>query len=467
MLTLVITFVCALLSWRLVFPPLAVVLFLFLDPSSTAGTAAAVPYSEYTCSMVWGGLLGGALTSLQMLFKNRTNDSGGVFAWRVAMICVAMSVLIRISAAICGHYYGAGSDIASVGPLTLIIVLAYLWDRRAWLCFGLMLVVQLGLSVYVLVNPDTRINGVFIRVETGEQMDRTVSNLVNQTEVVGTRYPGQFSNTISMAIHAAIGLAAGLALLIGARGQAAGKKFAAIAAGAGLIIVGAYLLGVSASRGAMIGLAFGILVHFLNARGAQRFAVLVVALAGFAVAGSQVVDMIPEDDPLWGRFVTLRHTGESEDYRIEAMRNGVDAVLGSPALGWGEFDRALEACGNYMPHIGPYYMAVLHGIPVGLLACVILALAGLSDLTGKNVKALELNPELGGLCAFATVSCWVALAAIFTNGYTATSFLYIFLGIAMWPMIPRPALEDTPLESVADEDLELPITGDDGEAARS
>jgi hypothetical protein len=467
MLTLAITLVCTLLSWRMLFPPLAVVLFLFLDPSSTAGTAAAVPYSEYTCSMVWGGLLGGTLTSLKQLHANRNNGPLGIFTWRVATVCVLICILIRISVAICGHYYGAGNDTASVGPLTLIIVLAYLWDRRAWWCFISMLVVQLSLSLYIIANPTSTMNGAFIRVETGEQMERTVSNLVNQTDVIGTRYPGQFNNTIPMAIHAAVGVVAGLALLIGTRGQAVGKKLAATAVGTGLIIVGGYLLGISASRGVMIGLAIGILIHFLNARGPKRFAVLGVALAGFAFAGYYMIDLIPEEDPLWGRFVSLRYTGESEDYRIAAMRNGVDAIMGSPVLGWGDFDLALEAGDGYLPHIGPYFLAVLHGIPVGLLASLILVAAGMADLTGKNTKALETAPELRPLCAFATMSCWIALAAIFTNGYTVASFLYILLGIAMWPMISRPSLEDTQLKSAADEDLELPITRDHGEVVRS
>lgn len=460
MLTFAITLLCCLLSWQLLFPPLAVVLFLFFDPLSTAGTAAAVPYGEYTCSMVWGGLLGGVLTSLEQLYANRNKDSGGMFAWRVALICVAMFFLIRISVALYGHYYGVGSDMTSIGPLTLIIVLAYLWDPRAWWCFGGMLATQLGLSLYIIANPENAMNGTFIRVETGDQMERTVSNLVNQTEIVGTRHPGQFNNTIPMAIHAAVGVAAGLALLIGTRGQAAGKKVAAMAAGAGLIIAGAYLLGISASRGVMIGLAFGMLVHFLGARSPTRFFMLVITLLGLFFASVQLADLIPGDDPLWGRFAELRDYQDTEDYRIAAMRNGVEAILGSPALGWGNFDQALEAGDGYMPHIGPYFMAILHGVPVGLMACLILAWAGLSDLTGKNVNALDSAPELSAFCAFATMSCWIALAAIFTNGYTAASFLYILLGVAMWPMIYRPPLEEPPLEAATTDDAALLVNRD-------
>lgn len=456
MLTLAITLVCALLSWRLLFPPLAVILFLFLDPASTAGTAAAIPYSEYTCSMVWGGLLGGALTSILQLHKNRDNDDGAKFAWRIALLCLAMSLLIRISVVVCGHYYGASNDGVSVGPLTLIIVLAYLWDRRAWWCFGGMLAAQLGLSVYVILRPDTVFNGAFVNIESADEAERNLSSLLNTTQIVGARVPGQFKNTISMAIHATVGVAAGLALLVGSREFSARKKVMSVMAAGGLIMVGVYLLSVSASRGVMVGLAFGILVHFLNARGSMRFILLGIALFGVAFAGAQIVDMIPGDDPLWGRFAELQNYQETEDYRIEAMRSGVNAVLGSPVLGWGDFEVAYETVNGYMPHIGPYFMAILHGLPVGLLAALILTVAGWTDLTGKNLKELEIAPELRPLCAFATMSCWAAITAIFTNGYTTSSFLYILLGVAMWPMTSRPADKENELDSTTDEVVEIP-----------
>lgn len=460
MLTFALTLVFGLLSWRLVFPPLALMVFLFLDPLSTPGTAAAVPYSDYTRTMVWGGLLGAALTSMTTLYRDRNNGDGGRFAWRVATVCAAMFVLIRISVALCGHYYGVGSDTASFGPLTLVIVLAYLFDLRAWWCFGLMLVFQLGLSLYIIANPDSPMNGVFMKVESADQMDRTVFNLVNQTEIVGARYPAQFGNTLYMAVHAAVGVVAGLALLIWSRGCAVQKKVLAVLAGTGLIMAGAYLLGVSASRGIMIGLAFGILIHFLRARGPGRFIVLVLALLGLLVVGDQLVGMLPEDDPLWGRFVELRNYQQTEDYRIEAMRNGIDAILGSPVLGWGDFYLALEAADGFMPHIGPYSLAVLHGLPVGLLACLILVWAGMSDWTAKNVRTLESAPEFRALCGFATMSFWTAFAAIMTNGYVAASFLYIILGVAMWPMIYRPPLEEPQLETVPDDDLKPQIAGE-------
>jgi hypothetical protein len=361
-----------------------------------------------------------------------------------------MVVCIRISLAILGHYYGVGSDGTSAGPLTLIIVLVYLWDRRAWWCFGGMLVAQLGLSVYVIARPDCAFNGAFVSMENEDEMERSLSGFLRESAVVGARVPGQFKSTIAMAVHAAVGIAAGLALLIGARGLAAAKKVVAVTAGAAMIMVGAYLLGVSASRGVMIGLAFGILVYFLNARGPRRFVLVGLALFSIVFAAAQIIDMIPEDDPLWGRFAALRDYQETEDYRIEAMRSGVDAVVGSPLLGSGDFDLALEVTGGYMPHLGPYSLAVLHGIPVGLLACLILALAGIGDVTSKNLKVLEFAPEFRPLCAFATMSCWIALSAVMTNGYNPTAFIYIILGVAMWPMIYQPPLEEPQSESAAD-----------------
>jgi hypothetical protein len=467
MLTLAITLVCALLSWRMLFPPLSVVLLLFLDPSNTAGTAAAVPYNEYTGTMAWGGVLGGVLTSLKKLHENRNNDLGGRFAWRLAVVCILMFVLIRISMAYTGEYMGAGYDSYSVGPLTLIIVVAYLWDRRAWWCFGGMLVVQLGLSLYVVENPTSSMNGTFLKVTTGDQMERAMLNLDNQTDVIGMRCPGQFHNTAIMAVHAAVGVAAGLALLIASRRFATGKKVIAILAGAGLILVGVYLLGASASRGLLIGLGFGILIHFLNARGPARFAVLGVALAVFAVAGSQVINLIPEDDPLFGRFAGFSNLSETEDVRINGILATINAIPERPLFGYGGFDSAYEATDSYLVHVGPLGIMLYHGVFAGVIACFILIWACQSDLTSKNSKALSSAPELDALCSFATMCCWIALALIMTHGYLAPSFVYILLGIAMWPMIPRPALEDTEFEPADDEELELPVTGDDGEAARS
>ncbi len=446
-------------------------LFIFLDPGSTVGTATAVPYSQYTCSMVWGGLLGGVLTSLKQLHQNRNNDDGGKFAWRVAVVCLVMFFLIRTSLGVRGHYYGVGNDTASVGPLTLIIVLVYLWDRRAWMCFGGMLVIQFCLSLYVIARPDSVLNGFLVKIEDAGEVERNLSGFLRESEVVGARVPGQFMSTISMAVHAAVGIAAGLALLIGTLGQAAAKKVVSVTAGVALILVGSYLLGVSASRGVMIGLAFGILVYFLNAQGPMRFIMLGIGLCGILIVGTQLVDMIPEDDPLWGRFVQLRNYQITEDYRIAAMRNGVGAIMASPLLGWGDFDSALEATDGYMPHIGPYSMAVIHGVPGGLLACLILAWAGMGDLTGKNSKELKNAPELRPFCAFATMSCWIALVAIMTNGYTPTAFIYILLGIAMWPMIYQPPLEEPTSESTADEGVDSiedsTVSSDDSATVRT
>jgi hypothetical protein len=460
MQTFVLTFIAMLFAWRFLHPPLALILFLFLDPLSTAGTAAVVPFSQFTTIMAWGFLLGGALVSLKQLYDRRNNDSGGLFGWRAALVCILMFLLIRLSVAICAHYYGVGADADSSGPLTLIIVFAYLWDRRAWLCFGTMLLLQMGVSLYVVANPDSQMNGYFIRMESEENtedMEQNMVFLVNATasgDVLGVRAPGQFNNTITMATHAAIGVAAGLALLIGVGIQPARKNIVYVAASVALIIVGAYLVGVSASRGVMMGLVFGILVHYLDARNPVRFLGLALGLSAIAAMSFQLLDMIPEDDPLWGRFVTLRYMGQSENYRIEAMQSGIDAILGSPVLGWGNTEFALEAADGHLAHIGPYSQAILHGVPVGLLAALILIWAFWSDLTGKQKQLLDSAPELRVLCGFGTMCGWVAIFAIMTNAYSGTSFLYILQGIAMWPMLYQPPLEEPPLESTTDADEE-------------
>jgi hypothetical protein len=435
MSTLIITVFCGLLSWRMAYPPLALLLFVFLDQTSTLGTAAAMPFSAYTSRMVWGGLLGAALTSILQLHKTCNAGPGERFAWRVGMVCVLMIFLIRISIMIGTGQMGVQNDLVSAGPLTLIIVVAYLRDRRAWWCFGFMLVVQLSLSLYLIQSPESRLNAFNVELATLSDMGRYLIRKMEEGDAIGSRLSAQFGNTITMATYAAVGVAAGLALLVASRRLRLGRKVAAILAGIGLVAVGAYLLGVSASRGAMIGLAFGILVHFCRARGPVRLPLFVGTLFSVFVVAPHLANLIPEDSPLWGRFALLR-TLEGEEYRLEAMRNAFDAIMSSPLLGTGDYFSAIDACRGYLPHIGPYAFAVIYGIPVGLLACVVLFWSAKSDLTAANKRAANSAPDLRALCAFGTIGCWTALGCIMTNGYSGI-VIYIALGVAMWPSVLR------------------------------
>jgi hypothetical protein len=300
-----------------------------------------------------------------------------------------------------------------------------------------MLVVQLCLSVYVIAYPESRFNGANA---TAVDMHLSADLLSPDSEVgfLGTRVRGQFSNTITMAVHAAVGVAAGLTLLGASRRWGfSKKKVVAILAGLGLASAGAYLLGVSATRGVMLGLIFGLMVHFFRIRGSVRLPLFVGTVLGVLVVAPFFADLLPEESLLWGRFAMLRDLKGTEDYRLIAMRYGLDAIMSNPFVGAGDFIKGLDACTGYMPHIGPYYLAVLYGIPVGLLACVVLFWAGRSDLTAANVRAANAVPAFRELCAFGTICCWTAMGCILTNGYAGTVIIYISLGIAMWPLVYR------------------------------
>ena len=436
MSTLIITVFCGLLSWRLVYPPLALLLFIFLDPMTTPGTAALMPFHAYVPRMAWGGLLGAALTSMMRLWQARNDGPGERFAWRVAVVCALMVVLIRLSIMLKANLFGVGMDTASVGPLTLIITLAYLHERRAWWCFGFMLVAQLCLAVYVVANPGSRFNGVYASVEDmlGAQ---DLLRRKSEEGSIGSRVMGQFTNTIMMATHAAVGLGAGLALLIASRRLTLGRQIAAILAGIGLATAGVYLLVVSATRGTMIGVGFGILVHIFRARGLVRLPLFVGTLLSVFVVAPHLATLIPEDSPLWGRFALLRDLKETQEYRIEAMRRGFDAIPRNPVLGTGDHMSGVEACMGYMPHMGPLYLAVVYGIPVALMGCAVLFWAGVSDLTAAHVKKDKAFPALRAPRAFGTICYWTVMACIMTNGYSGPGFMYMALGIAMWRMTCR------------------------------
>jgi hypothetical protein len=436
MSTFIITLLSGLASVRFAYPPLVVLLFTFVFSLGTPGTATLVPFHLYTDRIAWGGLLGAAVTSMMTLYQARNTGPGGRFALRVGMVCVLTVLLVVISAGVKVGQSAVGTD-WTVCPLVLIITLAYLHDRRTWWGLGFMLVVQLCLSLYVVANPESRMNGVFLTGEE-ESSHSELANLEDSENAVGTRAPGQFGNTTTMAFHAAVGAGAGLALLIGARRLRIGRMVVIMLAGIGLVTTGVYLLGVSASRGVTMGFAFGILVHFFRARGLVRFSLLVATLLTMILGASHLVDMISEDNPVLGRYVALRDIRGTEEYRLSAMVLAVDAIQRNPVLGTGEYFTGVEACHGLLPHNGPMFLALLYGIPVAVLGCAVLWWAVMSDLTAVSVKKDKASPIFRGLRAFGTITVWTAIFAIFTGSYPAVVLTQIVLGFAMWPLVFRP-----------------------------
>jgi hypothetical protein len=326
-----------------------------------------------------------------------------------------------------------GGDGASEGLLALIIFVAYLRERRAWWCFGVMLVLQLGLSMYLVRNPDSVMNGYLARFGDSLEVENLTSSGIRDGEAIGSRFSGQFGNPVNLAMHAAVGVAAGISILIASRGWGPCKKNAAILAALCLVACGVFLLGVSATRGVIIGLVFGILVHFFGARGPVRFTLLVVGLFCVLIAIYKL-DLMPAESLMFGRFAELQNYQVAEEYRLEAMRTSLGAIINSPVLGWGDYELGLNAAKGHLAHIGPYSMAVLYGVPVGMLACMILIWAIMGDLRFANVGVANLDSNFHAICAFASICCWTVVGCIMTNGSSVSAFMYIVLGIAMWPM---------------------------------
>lgn len=436
MISSIVIVLFAWIAWRFLYPPLCVILFAFTHMAITPGTAALFPFSQYTQYMVWGCVLGAAFKSGLRLYQTRNAGTGGRFAWRVVMVCVLMIVLVRVSMALKADLWGLGFDACSIGPLALIVTLAYLYDRRALWCFGLMLVLQLGLSLYLTYNPQSRMNGSLSSEDDADYDVTSALDRLEQQGAVGSRGAGQFSNTTILAIHAALGAGAGLALLIASQGWKGRRKTASILAGTGLATAGTFLLGVGSVRGIVIGLAFGVLLHLFSAKGLLRAPLLAAGLLFclvFVVIPYASIEA--DENSFLGRFGLLRDVEGTQEYRIDAMRFGLDAVQRNPFLGSGDYWNGLEACNHRMPHIGPLFLAVLYGIPVGLLACLVLVWSVMSDLTRANVKTDNAFPAFRAIRAFSTVCCWTAIACVLTNGYAGPIILYIALGIAMWPKV--------------------------------
>jgi len=430
MSTFLITLFSGLFSWRFIYPPLALFLFIFLDPMSTLGTAAVMPLSIYTSRMVWGALVGVAIKSLMIIYRTRNSGSGGRYSWRVGVICLLMVIMIRISVIIGTGEFGLGIDYASSGPLTLIIVVAYLRDRRAWLYFGLMLILQLGLGLYIILNPESLLNGYSARI--GDLAIDAVN--FDKSEIIGSRVQGQFGNTVALAMHAAVGVALGIALLV-ASYRSRTKRYIFMSLGIVIVIVGLFLLGISMTRGIIIGVIIGILGYFIGIHGTVRTSLFLFTLLSLLYIMPSFLELIPADDPVFGRFVLFAKLGENEGYRLQAIPNSINAVMQQSVFGWGDYESGLNACNGYLAHQGPLAIAVLYGIPVGLLACVILVWAIKSDFSSKKLKVNNFDSEFAALRAFRSISLWAAIACIMTNGYAASALLYIILGVVMWPKI--------------------------------
>jgi len=434
MSTLIITLVFGFLSRRFVYPPLAVLVFIFFDTITTPGTAGLIPFSEYIDRIVWGGLVGAAFSSIIQLYRDRQDSPGKWFSWRIGMVCLLIFVLIRISVIIGTGDFTFENDLASVGPLTLIIVLAYFHDHRAWWCFALIVIVQLCLSLFVISNPSSTMNGYYAYAGDPSEAKRLLSHEVEENGMVGSRTQGQFGNTVSLAMYAVVAVAAGISLLEASIRSVINKNYSGFA-GIILVAIGVLLLAVSTTRGAIIGLVLGIMIHYFGIRGYMRlFLFTAIILSLFAIVPN-FADIIPADDPVLSRFVLLNDLNGTEYYRLTAIQTSYDAVMTSPLLGWGTFEIGLKACKGYMAHQGPYSLAVLYGIPVGFLSCIILILSINSDLTGNNIKFVNYNPNFRPLCAFSTISSWSTIVCIMTNGFGTPTLQYIILGIAMWPNI--------------------------------
>ncbi len=434
MSTFIITLIFCWLSWRYIYPPLALLLFVFIDPVTTPGTAIIVPFGVYAIRIVWGFLLGAALVSMIRLHRNRNDSRGGSFSWQVGVICALIVFLIRLSVVFGTEELGIEVQYDSVGPLTLIIVLGFFRDRRAWWYIGLMFIVQLGVSLYVVTNPDSILNGYTASMADLANNGSLLSEKFADSSIIGSRMQGQFGNPIALAMYASVAIAAGIALFV-ASFRLRANRYVYIICGILLTICGIFLLGISSSRGIMIGLIIGIVVYFFKIRGPVRLSIISLISLIFFISLPNIFYLIQDDDPFFGRFALFADFNRTELFRLEAINSSLNAVIQRPVFGFGSYESALYACKGYIAHQGPYYLSVLYGIPVGLLACLIIVQAFKSDYFLSKLKEITGDRNLAALQAFSTISFWAAMGCIMTNGYATPILINIILGLTMWPMI--------------------------------
>lgn len=434
MITLIITLLSIFLSFNVIYPPVALFLFLFLDIGSTIGTATAMPYSTYTSIAAWGGLIGAALLSLQKLYNSRKLYKGGYFGWKVGTICIWMVILMRLSIIINTGSVSVGSDYGSAGPLTLIIVLAYINDKRAWQLFIIMLSIQLGLSIYITIFPESIFSGYAVNLLGLQVENGLLAEFVEENGIIGSRIQGQFANTVSMAMHAALGLSVGISFLFFSL-RVGNRTVQYMLVGLLFVIVGMYLLFVSATRGVMIGAAIGIILAFWGRIKLVSRIIILIIFVPLLYVMSQYIDMKSQiDNPYFNRFSQLEDMKGTQNYRIEAIPLSMNAVLSRPFLGWGNYEKGLKAVKGYLAHQGPLSISVIYGAPVGLFACMIIYWAIKHGGIIRNKKNnLSLHEE--SLYILSVISVWSAVACIMTNGYASLSIIYIILGIGMWPII--------------------------------
>jgi len=184
--------------------------------------------------------------------------------------------------------------------------------------------------------------------------------------------------------------------------------------------------------------------------------VLFPAVAGMYFVAINVITVTPDENTILGRFAMLKDVASTQEFRIIGMRIGLEKVTVNPILGFGDYHIALEECSGYLPHIGPLLLALIHGIPAGLLSCLILLCGIIGDFV-KGSGSFVANPNFAGIRALSTISGWTSLALVMTNQLPESFVLYAALGIAMWPMIERGALT-LPLKRLSNGERKLEMS---------
>jgi hypothetical protein len=412
-----------------IYPPLAVVLFVFACPYDTVGIAALVP--RYLAMCVWPIFI--VATGKALLKLNRDHSGPHKWPWVFGCLAVAGICLILLS-----RLLNSPSDIASIEIverlMAVIVALAYFDERRAQLLFFSTLVVQLLLALALTLRPEGRLHLLIPDLDT-TNLAHLMKAEENSEGVAGVRFGAQFGETVNVAFYAAVAVATGIW-----GGIFGGMKRWLRVGSLVLIPIGAYLLGVSTTRGVTLGLLFGVVVFLTQARG--LIAMSLMTIASGAMGGWMFYYLQTSDAPEWTRafeerFEDLQGSAlvQSEAYRIQGIKVTKVALEKVPLLGFGGVERAIEAQGN-LAHIGPLSDISTYGVPFALITTLFLLCGVGADVFalrgegGEGSRNCWQKPQgLSGMFG------WIVLATAVTNSYPIPAFGSVVLVVAMVPLI--------------------------------